>query len=63
MIAVIKGKPEGKAVDEEDQKVKIPEKDINIGTSFHCRGGLLTFSFHVRATDRIKCYLFWYVIV
>eukprot|EP00483_Globobulimina_turgida_P009741 UN09760 len=34
-------------------------KDSNIGASFHCKGGLITFSFHVKAIDVIKCYMYW----
>ena len=44
---------------QDDEKNKKPEEDTNVGASFHCKGGLLTFSFHVKAIDQIKCYLFW----
>eukprot|EP00486_Rosalina_sp_Unknown_P008280 CAMPEP_0201594154 /NCGR_PEP_ID=MMETSP0190_2-20130828/191552_1 /ASSEMBLY_ACC=CAM_ASM_000263 /TAXON_ID=37353 /ORGANISM="Rosalina sp." /LENGTH=698 /DNA_ID=CAMNT_0048053647 /DNA_START=22 /DNA_END=2119 /DNA_ORIENTATION=- len=38
---------------------KTPAVDVNIGASFHAKGGLFTLSFHVKAADEIKCYLFW----
>eukprot|EP01084_Bolivina_argentea_P263919 446883_1 len=31
----------------------------NIGSTSHCKASLLTFSFHVKEIDGIKCYLFW----
>ena len=63
MFAFITGKPNPKIFDQEEKKPEIPDKDKIIGAHFHCKGGLITFSFHVKATDQIKCYLFWYVIV
>ena len=58
-IFKILGKPNPKLLDQDHQKAEVPEKDKNIGVNFHCKGGLLTFSFHVKANDQIKCYLFW----
>ncbi len=34
-------------------------KKANIGTASHCKGTLLTLSFHVKSIEDIKCYLFW----
>merc|ERR1712130_218701 len=34
-------------------------KETNIGTAFHCKGGLLTMSFIAKEEDAIKCYLYW----
>mmetsp|Transcript_10409 Transcript_10409/g.9419 ORF Transcript_10409/g.9419 Transcript_10409/m.9419 type:complete len:201 (+) Transcript_10409:3-605(+) len=31
----------------------------NIGSGFHAKGGLLTFSFQCKAADQIKCFLFY----
>ena len=57
------GKPDPKALDEEEKKKEETNKDKNIGATFHCKGGLLTFSFHAKAINKIKCYIFWYVII
>ena len=56
-VATGKPDPEKKAADQNEEKNKNPAEDTNVGASFHCRGGLLTFSFHVKAQDQIKCYL------
>ena len=56
---------------DEDEAVGRPQeykpfdisKDKNIGASSHCKGGLLAFSFHVKAIDQIKCYIFWYDVI
>lgn len=40
-----------------DAKEKLEKS--NIETSFHCRGALLTFSFHVIEQDKIRCYFSW----
>ena len=37
----------------------IADKDKNIGAAFHAKGGLLTFSFQCKASDQIKCYMYW----
>merc|ERR1712130_1079828 len=31
-------------------------KNANIGSLFHCKGAFMTFSFHVKARNEIKCY-------
>merc|ERR1712228_697917 len=34
-------------------------KNANIGSLLQCKGAFLTFSFHVKAVDEVKCYLYW----
>eukprot|EP01084_Bolivina_argentea_P078948 143276_1 len=55
-----------KFLDEIDKSDKTEEpdhittlKNSNITTNFHCKGELLTFSFHVKASNVIKCYMYW----
>ena len=33
--------------------------NANIGSLSPCKGAFLTFSFHVKAVDEVKCYLYW----
>ena len=42
---------------QEDIETKM--KNGNIGASDHVKGALLTFSFHVKAVDQIKCYIYY----
>ena len=49
---------EMKEIDPKISKDEI-KKGINIGTSFHCHGSLLTFSFHVKPEKKVSCYLYW----
>ena len=45
--------------DKAADRAKRPPKDTNIGTNNHCKGGLMTLSFHVKSENEIKIYLFW----
>jgi len=45
--------------DDSDKKAKSRSRNSNIGANSHCQGSLLTFCFHVKMMDVIKCYLYW----
>ena len=47
------------AIDPNVSYAKIKEGLVNIGTSFHCKGSLLTLSYQVMQKDEVRCYLFW----
>lgn len=51
------GKAAEKAKSQRDSKKKLEES--NIESTSHCKGALLTFSFHAFERDVIRCYLYW----
>ena len=44
---------------DDDTKGKNPSEDKLIGSAEHCKGSLLTLSFHVRSENKIKMYMYF----
>ena len=49
----------GTSTEYDDDKDQKWDQDINIGSCTSTNGSLLTFSFHIKAQDAMKCYLFY----